>query len=175
MTKPSFSPARALRSFGTPLTIAASIAVLGTGLFMYLAYKTKTLEETHAQIGLAMTAAVAAHVALNWRPFVAHLSRPRSYWALIAVAAIAVNAAYFRKEPAALSAGALFKRVEKSDVETVAKLFGVSFETAARALAQDGVAMDDPRATFESVAVRAGRSPRELLRKLSEAADAKPK
>lgn len=74
-----------LRSWATPLVIA-TFAVSGvTGLLLFLHANTGLNKVAHEWIGLAMVAAVLAHLALNWRAFTVYFRRP------LAVAIIAAG------------------------------------------------------------------------------------
>ena len=65
-----------LRSWATPLVIA-TFAVSGvTGILMFLHADSGLNKLAHEWIGLAMVAAVLAHLVLNWRAFTTYFRRP---------------------------------------------------------------------------------------------------
>ncbi|TCO73927.1 DUF4405 domain-containing protein [Rhodovulum euryhalinum] len=77
-----------LRKFATPLTIGASLLLGVTGILMFFHANSGLNKLAHEWVGLAFVAIVGLHVAVNWRPFTAHLKRPVGQAAALAFAAL---------------------------------------------------------------------------------------
>lgn len=65
-----------LRTWATPLTIGAFVVMGVTGTLMFFHLDTGLNKPLHEWAGLVMVGAVAAHLLLNWRPFVTYFKRP---------------------------------------------------------------------------------------------------
>ena len=77
-----------LRKFATPLTIGASLLLGVTGILLFFRANTGLNKLAHEWVGPAFVAIVALHVAVNWRPFVAHLKCPLGQAAAVLFAAL---------------------------------------------------------------------------------------
>lgn len=64
-----------LRSWATPLTIGTFVIMAVTGGLMFFHANTTANKLIHEFVGLAMIAAVVAHVVLNWRAFQTYFKR----------------------------------------------------------------------------------------------------
>lgn len=65
-----------LRPWATPLTIATTLVTVITGVLLFFHISPGVTRLSHEWIGMAMVAAVAFHLALNWRAFTTYFKRP---------------------------------------------------------------------------------------------------
>lgn len=161
-----------LRKIATPLTIGAFVLMAVTGLLMFFHASTMTNKLAHEWVGLIFVGAVALHVAVNMRPFTAHLTKPRGQAAL-AVFALALGLSFL---PLTGQTGggrpdfALLHAVEEAPLGTVAALLNENPETLTdrlRAAGYDaatvdstiaGLAAGEQKAQMRLIAVLLGRN-----------------
>ncbi|TCM80982.1 uncharacterized protein DUF4405 [Rhodovulum steppense] len=156
-----------LRKFATPLTIGASLLLGVTGILLFFHANTGLNKLAHEWVGLAFVAIVALHVAVNWRPFVAHLKRPtgRAATALFAV----LLALTFLPLGGGQGQGgrpdfALLARVTAAPLDTLAVVLDESPEALAERLRDAGHAGADYDSTIAALAGDDRHAQMELIR-----------
>lgn len=65
-----------LRSWATPLTVAAFLLISVTGILLFFHLETGLSKAAHEWLGWFLVVGVAAHLWLNWRAFTTYFKRP---------------------------------------------------------------------------------------------------
>lgn len=112
-----------LRRIATPLTIGASLLMGATGVLMFFHAGSGTAKLAHEWVGLAFIAIIGLHVAVNLRPFTAHLRRPPARIAIAAFGAL-LAATFLPLDPGGggRSDFALLHRVEAAPIGALGAL-----------------------------------------------------
>lgn len=133
-----------LRSWATPVTIGSFAIMAVTGTLMFFHLDTGLNKGVHEWAGLAMIAAVVAHLALNWRAFTVYFRRPVAV--AIVAAGVAVLGASFL--PLGGAAGgpeaaqrAMMGAMGRAPIEQVAELAGRPAEAVIADLQGKGYAI----------------------------------
>lgn len=130
-----------LRKFATPLTIGTFVIIGVTGVLMFFHANTGLNKVIHEWIGLMMIAAVALHVALNWRAMTAYFKRP------VALAVMGTSVALLALSfiPVSRPDGAegrpdlvAVRMVTSAPIENLAMLLGEDTGTLMAALSEQG-------------------------------------
>lgn len=127
---------KSLRAWATPLTVGTFLVISVTGVLMFFHADSGLNKVIHEWIGLAMVAAVGAHLLLNWRAFTTYFKRP------LAVTVMGVGAAVLAASfllGGATEGGpdgmrALMMSVGNARIETLADLAGKDTETVLTSL-----------------------------------------
>lgn len=134
-----------LRTWATPLTIASFLVVGVTGVLWFFGLVTGTARWMHEIIGLIIVAAVALHLALNWRAFKTYFRKP------VAITVMAIGAAMTAYAYASADNQqrgtrpdfAVIERLGSVDFETLAPVFGETGDELASAFRAAGFAGAD--------------------------------
>lgn len=153
-----------LKSVGTPVTIFGSLIVMGSGLFMFYAFKNHLIEEVHGQIGIVFTLGVILHVLANWRPLVQYLKKIQSYLAIIPMALIiAFLVINNDQKKLNLSPGIIFSKMEASSVSTLSLLFKIDQSSVKIKFEKFGIKVDNDNQTIAEIAKLNNRNPKEVI------------
>ena len=144
-----------LRSWATPLTFATFLVVGVTGLAQFFHLGGTLSRTAHEWIGLAIIAAVGAHVALNWRPFMTYLKRPLALSIMgagvLATVLSSVTLPSAGNAPQ-LSPGMVFGALQNAPLSAVAEVAGKDGGSLIAALQQAGYPVTDTRQSIAEVA-----------------------
>lgn len=128
-----------LRKIATPLTIGGFLLMGVTGILMFFHAGSGLTKTAHEWVGLAFVVIVGLHVAVNMRPFTAHLKRPAGQ---VATAAFAVLLALSFVPMGQGKGGrpdfALLHTVEEAPIAAVATVLNESPEGLAERLRAAG-------------------------------------
>lgn len=153
-----------LKSVGTPVTIFGSLIVLGSGLFMFFAFKNHLIEEVHGQIGLVFTFGVILHVLANWRPFLQYLKKIQSYLVIVPMAVIFAILVFSNDQKKSnLSPGMIFSKMEASNVSTLSLLFKIDSNAVKIRFEKLGIVVDNDSQTIAEIAKLNGRNSKEVI------------
>lgn len=156
-----------LRKFATPLTIGASLLPGVTGTLMFFHATSGLNKLAHEWVGLAFVAIVGLHVAVNWRPFTAHLKRPAGEAAALAFAALL--ALSFLPLGGAEGGGgrpdfALLREIQAAPLDALAVVLNDSPEALAARLRGAGFAEADLDSSIASLAGGDRQAQMELIK-----------
>jgi len=141
-----------LRPWATPLVAASFLLMAVTGTLMFLHAAPGLAREIHEWAGWIFLAGAGAHLALNWRPFAAHLRRPLSQAILGAgVAAVAVSL-YPSGETGRPDIQSMINSLSAASLSQLAAIGGQSDAVLAAKLAQAGLAVTSPSQTVAEIA-----------------------
>ncbi|WP_372839171.1 DUF4405 domain-containing protein, partial [Phaeovulum sp.] len=132
-----------LRTWATPLITATFVVTAVSGVMLFFHMRSSLITFSHIWLGLAMLAAVVAHLWLNWRPFLMYLKRPipaaimASGLVIVALSFMPLNGAQGAGEeghgPGA-SMRQVMSAMGNARVETLAELSGKTPEAVIAAL-----------------------------------------
>jgi len=131
-----------LRKWATPLTIGAFLLMTVTGTLMFFHLDSGANKLVHEWAGWLMLAGVLAHLAVNYRAFLRHLTQPLGRGIVAALSV--VLALSFIPVPGASGSpvAAVMQGLGNAQVAQVMALSGEPFETVAARLSDAGFAPD---------------------------------
>lgn len=131
-----------LRIWATPLIIGSFLVMGVTGVLMFFHLDSGLNKVIHEWAGWAMLAGFAAHLAINWRPFLAYFKRPLAA-GIMGVGALALAVSFV---PAGEGGGspvmAVMKALGASDVDAVIALSGQELDTGLAKLRAAGFTVE---------------------------------
>lgn len=153
-----------IRRIATPTTIATSLLVVATGLWMFFIGKVKLLEEIHSKTGLVFVVAMVLHIFINFNPFKRHLKTRESYfWAGLALI-IGVGFAVFEKEEEkGPPASTIFRKLEQAKLQDLAQVLQVNADEIIKKMQADGLTAVESQTSISAIAEKNHRRPKELL------------
>lgn len=152
-----------IKPYATPLTISTSLIVLGTGAFMEFAFKNKTIEEIHAQVGIVLMIATILHLIVNWAPLKNHFKKKNLY--LLAIIPLILIGVQLTSAPdqKGMSPGLLFKKLENAKISTVSDLFQKDVESIKMKLEKEGIKIESNEQSISDIANKNQSNPRKIL------------
>jgi hypothetical protein len=131
-----------LRSWATPLTIGSTVIVTVTGLLLFFHAAPGLTRPAHEWIGWIMTAAVVAHVILNFRAFKGYFRRPVAL-GILGASALVMGLSFIDPAPGGGAGGnpmvAVMGAMGRAQVETVIALAGHDTAEGLALLAAAGI------------------------------------
>ncbi len=154
-----------LKAIATPLTIFASFAIFGSGLWMYFFSKPHALTEFHEQIGLVFVVAAVLHIVLHWRSFICRLGKVSTYMYIAPVLVFGVMAlqevASSGRKP--VSPGQFVKRLDDASLHDLAATFRLSESSVRAQMEADGLVVPQLTSSVREIASKNNRPPRVIL------------
>lgn len=134
---------KSLRPWATPLTIGTTLVTLVTGVLLFFHTAPGLTRPSHEWIGMIMVAAVAAHLALNWRAFKTYFKRPLGL-SIIALGVVATALTFFLSPASSQTGGNPIALIMRSmgDAE-IADIAALVDKDAARVVADLSAAGTD--------------------------------
>lgn len=158
-----------LKSWATPLVIAAFLISAVTGILMFFHKGDGLVKPVHEWLSWALVAGGALHTAANWNAF-KHWFTRKSALAIISLGAIVAVASFtvpFKSEH-----GNPFMRVSSklsgSSVQTVAPIVKLTGDQAVDKLRNNGLKVADASQTIKAIAAENGTKDIKVLEKLFE-------
>lgn len=143
-----------VRSWATPLTIGAFAIMSVTGILMFFHLNSGFNKLVHEWAGWAMVTGVAAHVAVNWRPFKRYFLNGIVGRSLIGLGVVTLAASFIPASnqgrggpPQALA----MRAITSAAISDVAPLAGKPVAEVMDALSKAGVTLPDSNASIQSV------------------------
>lgn len=131
-----------LRTWATPLIIGAFLIMGVTGVLMFFHLDSGLNKAVHEWASWAMLAGVAAHLAVNWRPFVIYFKRPLAA-GIMGVGALALAVSFIPVEGGnGNPMMAVVQAIGASDVGTVIALSGQDLEAGLARLREAGFTVE---------------------------------
>lgn len=156
-----------VRSFATPLTIAAFLSVGITGLCMVFDFKGGMVGSFHEFSGILLLAASALHLWVNKTMLFKHLrSRTGAILAILAVVLVILSLLPWGGKPTegrGKAGNQLMAAATRSDLKGVAILARKSPTSAATDLRKLGLVVESENISIEELARRNHRTPFEIL------------
>ncbi len=156
-----------VRTFATPLTIAAFLSVGITGISMVLDYEGGFVEDLHKLSGILLVGASALHLWVNKAMLVKHLqSRIGAALAIVAGILVVVALLPLGEKPAegpGKASRQLMETAARADLKGVAILARKSPSVAVTELRAKGLVVESENLSIEELARRNKRSTSEVL------------
>lgn len=131
-----------LRTWATPLTAGTFALVAASGILLFFHHAPGATRALHEWVGWALAAAVALHLALNWRSLRGYLRRP-AMPLLLALAAVLTLAQLFLPaggRPPFAGMRALAQAAEPRTLQELAVFAGIAPDEAVARLEAKGFA-----------------------------------
>jgi hypothetical protein len=132
---------------------------------MFFHVNSVLMKVAHEWLSWLLVIGAVAHLALNWRPFVAYFRKPAAlaimglFLAIGIVSFIPLGGMSGRRPPMMQLFGAL----EQSSLEVVAQVVQKTPDDLTQELASQGITVRDPRQTIREIAAENGRNAMEIL------------
>lgn len=154
-----------LRSWATPVTIAASLVTGTTGVMLLVGVGKIMIKPAHEWIGLIMVVAGLLHVAANWGPFKRYFTERLGIGTMAAVLAVTglFLIAQATHERRALPPDPLSDTVQRAPLSLVAQLRGEPVEQTMAKLEAAGLKVGSPDRSLADIARDNGRPQQEAL------------
>lgn len=154
---------RGFRKFVTSGVGFSFVAVGLTGVFFKFFFKTHSLVEIHAWLGLAMVAAAGIHIFQNWSSLRNHFRDRRVFALLIPVASVILLIVLSPQEPR-VSPGEVMDKLTQARMDQIAGIFGKDVSTVVTAMKSDGLQTGTSDETLRELAHRNRKPSGALLR-----------
>lgn len=153
-----------MKSWATPLAIGSFIILAVTGILMFFKIEGGYIKPVHEWLSWLMVAGVVLHTVANRKAFVGYFSRIPAVSIISAglvVTALAVFMSASREggNPKAK----MMKAIQSARLETVAELAGKESGDVVTALAEKGIAVDDPGMSIREIAKLNDKEAMEVL------------
>ncbi len=140
-----------LRNWATPLTIGSSLVMVVTGILMFFHLETPLGKGIHEWAGWAMLAGIAAHLVLNWRPFILYFRRRLA----VVIVAAGVGLTALSMLPIGGGGGnptmALVEAAAAADAQVLVQLAGYDWAEGRALLAARGITIAPDQSLTEVV------------------------
>lgn len=156
-----------LRTWAGPLTIGSFGVVAATGALMFFHMNSGLMKLAHEWLGWVLVLAVAAHLILNWKPFVAYFSKPSGI--AIMGAFLAMGVLSFaptggeRSRPPVMET---LKALEQSSLQVVSQVAKTSPEALIEDLRARGILVRDGEQTLHEIAADNKIGSMEILKRV---------
>lgn len=131
-----------LSRWATPLTAASSMIMGVTGVLMFFHLDSGLNVPLHEWAGWLMVLGVAAHIVLNWRPFVTYLKRPLAR-VILAAGVILLALSFYPAVEGKHPVDQVMQALSQSDIVTVIALSGQELDRGLQQLAAAGFQADE--------------------------------
>lgn len=153
-----------VRTFASPLMIAAFLAVAVTGILMLLGYREGLVTPVHEWSSLIFVLGAVLHIAIHWKPTLAHVKRPLgaallALFLLITMIAVIPQGQGSGGNPGHKSIGLMLD----ADLATLARLTKTSEQVLLMRLNANGFSAPTPTSTVRQIAASAQRNPMKVL------------
>ncbi len=154
-----------MRSWATPLTAATFMVGGVTGLLLFFHAPGTLSRVAHEWIGLAIVAAVALHLAVNWRPLKSYLRKPvgASILGLGLVATLLTAIPLTGTGAPQLNPRAIFGAMETASLSALAGVVGTAPEALVTDLRSAGFDSATLAASPAEIAAATGANPAAVL------------
>ncbi|WP_449257659.1 DUF4405 domain-containing protein [Chlorobium limicola] len=153
-----------MRSWATPLAIGSFIILAVTGILMFFKIEGGYIKPVHEWLSWLMVAGVVLHTVANWKIFVGYFSKIPAV-SIISAGLVVTALAVFM--PASQEGGnpkaKMMKAIQSARLETVAELAGKESGDVVTALAEKGIAVDDPGMSIREIAKLNDKEAMEVL------------
>ncbi len=153
-----------LRAWAGPLTIGTFAVVAVTGVFMFFHLNSGLSKAAHEIVGFLLVVGVLAHLAVNWKPFLAYFRKP------FAVSVIMLFLVLGGLSFISLGGGEghppfmeVVSALENSSLNVVAQVAKSSPQELMSELKDKGIKVESPELTIAQISAKNGKQSMEVL------------
>jgi protein-S-isoprenylcysteine O-methyltransferase Ste14 len=152
----------------TPITGALSLVIGISGVMLFFHLEEGLVKGVHEWLGMAFILVMLAHLALNWRTFKQHFTKPAAWLGAAAVSAITVMFLIASLSmPHENPMRSVIHSIETVAVSDLAPVFKLTPSQMATRLNQAGAKIETGRETLQELAGKSGVEPRSLIAALT--------
>jgi hypothetical protein len=153
-----------MKSWAGPLTIGSFLVVAVTGVLMLCHATTSSIKHMHEVISLVFLVGAVAHIAVNWKTFLAYFRKPGSV-AVIAIFLILGAVSLF---PHGSQSGrdprrGMLSALEQSSLNLIAQVVKSDLQSVKTALEANGIPIRDGEQTLLEIASESKKSSMEIM------------
>lgn len=149
----------------TPITGALSLVIGISGVMLFFHFAEGLVKGVHEWLGMAFAAVMLLHLAINWKAFKHHFSKPTAWVGTGMVSALSVMflVASLSGTPHENPTRSIMRLIETTAVSDLAPVFKINQSDLIQKLDQAGVEIETGRETLQELEGKSGVDARRLI------------